>query len=106
MRLGRMKTCPRAAALLVVLMILAFAVRAEEAAPTAPNLARTPVASPNDVPFPVDHDAPLNATEKADRITEDYTRLRVEFNGIRKDRVPAYLYLPKGSGGGFHAVND
>jgi uncharacterized protein len=48
------------------------------------------------LPYPVDHDAPLEPAERMDRETETFTRLRVEFNGIRKDRVPAFLYLPKG----------
>jgi dienelactone hydrolase len=46
-------------------------------------------------PFRVDPDAPLAPTEKLDREADGFTRLRVEFNGIRGDRVPAYLYLPK-----------
>lgn len=48
------------------------------------------------IPFPVDHDAPLDSTERVDRATEAFTRFRVEFNGIRGDRVPAHLYLPSG----------
>jgi dienelactone hydrolase len=47
------------------------------------------------IPYAVDHDAPLDPTERVDTETDTYTRFRVEFNGIRKDRVPAFLYLPK-----------
>lgn len=46
------------------------------------------------VPFKVDHDAPLEPAERLDRAAEGFIRLRVEFNGIRGDRVPAFLYLP------------
>lgn len=46
-------------------------------------------------PFPVDHDAPLDPAQRVDTDADRYTRLRVEFNGIRKDRVPAFLYVPK-----------
>ncbi len=48
-------------------------------------------------PFAVDHDAPLDAEQAVDVEHETFTRYRVEFNGIRGDRVPAYLYLPKGA---------
>jgi dienelactone hydrolase len=47
------------------------------------------------IPFAVDHDAPLEPAERVESETDAYTRLRVEFNGIRKDRVSAFLYLPK-----------
>lgn len=46
-------------------------------------------------PYPVDHYAPLAAEEKVVEAADEYTRLRVEFNGIRKDRVPGFLYLPR-----------
>ena len=46
-------------------------------------------------PYPVDHDAPLDPRDEVVEETPTYTKLRVEFNGIRKDRVPAFLYLPK-----------
>jgi len=59
----------------------------------------TPSTQPSDTapaPFQVDHDAPLDPVERIDRDANAFSRLRVEFNGIRRDRVPAYLYLPKG----------
>jgi dienelactone hydrolase len=65
------------------------AVRSER---TSARLEREPAEV---IPFPVDHDAPLGATERVDLRADRYTRLRVEFNGIRGDRVPAYLYVPK-----------
>ena len=45
-------------------------------------------------PYAVDHDAPLAAAEKVVEKAAGYTKLRVEFNGIRKDRVPGFLYVP------------
>src|SRR5206468_1688049 len=75
------------------LMVLLIAACGVAAAPTtAPAPADQTGAS---IPFRVDHDAPLAPTERLDRDAESFTRLRVEFNGIRGDRVPAYLYLPK-----------
>jgi len=47
-----------------------------------------------DCPYPVDHDAPLDPQQKLVEKTVDYTKYRVEFNGIRKDRVPGFLYVP------------
>lgn len=46
-------------------------------------------------PYPVDHDAPLAAEEKLVEKANGYTKYRVEFNGIRKDRVPGFLYVPR-----------
>ena len=56
----------------------------------------SPAAEPADKPpYPVDHDAPLAPAERLVEDAAGYTKLRVEFNGIRKDRVPAFLYVPK-----------
>lgn len=49
---------------------------------------------PAPCPYPVDHDAPLDAEEKVVEKTAGYTKYRVEFNGVRKDRVPGFLYVP------------
>jgi dienelactone hydrolase len=47
-------------------------------------------------PYPTAHDAPLDASEKLIKRTEDYSLYRVEFNGIKKgSRVPANLYIPR-----------
>ena len=46
-------------------------------------------------PYAVSHDAPLEAKEEVVADKEDYVQLRVEFNGIKEDRVPGFLYLPK-----------
>jgi uncharacterized protein len=53
-----------------------------------------PPAVPPPCPYPVDHDAPLDAREKLLETAKDHHRYRVEFNGIRKDRVPGFLYVP------------
>ena len=47
------------------------------------------------IPFRVDHNAPLESTESIVKDTADQLHLRVEFNGIDGDRVPAFLYIPK-----------
>ncbi len=49
-------------------------------------------------PFKVAHEAPLKAREEVVADTADHKQLRVEFNGIHGDRVPGFLYLPKGAG--------
>jgi dipeptidyl aminopeptidase/acylaminoacyl peptidase len=51
-------------------------------------------------PYPVDHDAPLAAEERLVEKATGYTKYRVEFNGIRKDRVPGFLYTPAGKAAG------
>jgi dienelactone hydrolase len=61
----------------------------------APVLLAAPTTRPV-APYPVDHDAPLEASDRVETETDDYTLHRVEFNGIRKgSRVPAYMYIPK-----------
>src|SRR5688572_7581138 len=50
--------------------------------------------APDKPPYPTAHDAPLDAKAQLIEKTEVYTRYRVEFNGIRKDRVPGFLYVP------------
>ncbi len=47
-------------------------------------------------PYAVTHEAPLEPVEAVVSETDQYTQLRVEFNGIKGDRVPAFLYLPDG----------
>ena len=48
-----------------------------------------------EIPFRVDHTAPLAGTESVVKDAADHLHLRVEFNGIDGDRVPAFLYIPK-----------
>jgi dienelactone hydrolase len=47
------------------------------------------------VPFKVDAAMPLEPKEQVVKEADDHTQYRVEFNGIKGDRVPAYLYVPK-----------
>src|SRR5262249_37091110 len=47
------------------------------------------------VPYGVDHAKPLDAKEEVVTQADDHTQYRVEFTGIKNDRVPAYLYVPK-----------
>src|SRR4051812_32807757 len=46
-------------------------------------------------PYATNHDKPLEAKEEVVNEADDHTQYRVEFNGIKGDRVPAYLYVPK-----------
>ena len=64
--------------------------------PTAAPAPASPAAAATaDKPaYPVDHDAPLDPQERVVERADGYTKLRVEFNGIRKDRVPGFLYVP------------
>lgn len=74
----------------------------------APALAAVPATQPATLPAPppyqTAHDAPLDAVErpgpkKLNYIPADrYAQWRVEFNGIRGDRVPGYFYLPADHG--------
>jgi dienelactone hydrolase len=47
------------------------------------------------MPYQAASTAALDAKEAVETEAADHTRLRVEFNGIKGDRVPAFLYLPK-----------
>jgi dienelactone hydrolase len=47
------------------------------------------------LPYPVAHDAPLWPTRRVLYEEKDHRRYGVEFDGIKGDRVPAYLYVPK-----------
>src|SRR5262245_25533570 len=47
-------------------------------------------------PYQTSHDSPLDAMQELVTEADDHTQFRVEFCGIRDDRVPAFLYLPKG----------
>src|SRR5437899_8230225 len=38
---------------------------------------------------------PLEPKEEVVKEADDHTQYRVEFNGIKDDRVPAFLYVPK-----------
>lgn len=72
----------RLSASLLVMLFVGLAQAAETAAAIA-------------IPYKVAHDAPLAATESIVKESPAFNQLRVEFNGIEGDRVPAFLYLPK-----------
>lgn len=55
----------------------------------------TGIAADSEIPFRVDHNAPLNGTESIVKDAVDHLHLRIEFNGIDGDRIPAFLYIPK-----------
>lgn len=46
-------------------------------------------------PYSTDSDKPLKSTEVRVNDTDDYTQFRIEFDGIKDDRVPGYLYVPR-----------
>jgi dienelactone hydrolase len=46
-------------------------------------------------PYPTCHDAPLDATSDIVEDADNYSKFRVEFLGVKGDRVPAFLYVPK-----------
>jgi dienelactone hydrolase len=46
-------------------------------------------------PYEVDHAKPLEAKEEVVNEANDHMQYRVEFKGIKDDRVPGYLYVPK-----------
>jgi hypothetical protein len=77
---------------LVSLVLLSSSVNGAQAATSATQ----PDGSKTELPYPVDHDAPLAPTERVDCEAATYTRLRVEFNGIRGDHhAQAYVVLTK-----------
>lgn len=49
-------------------------------------------------PYPVDHAKALDPKDEVVARTDAYTQYRVEFTGIKDDRVPAYLYVPTAKG--------
>jgi dienelactone hydrolase len=49
-------------------------------------------------PYHVDHAKPLEAKEEVVNEADDHMQYRVEFRGIKDDRVPGYLYVPKRKG--------
>ena len=76
---------------LAVTISLPMPAFAAEAAAPAPAASEKP-------PYPTAHDAPLDAKAQPTEKTAVYTRYRVEFNGIRNDRVPGFLYVPNADG--------
>lgn len=50
--------------------------------------------APEPTPYRTDHSAPLDATEKVVETEAGFQRFRVEFNGIQRDRVSAFVYVP------------
>ena len=85
-------------ATVVLVFALAGSARADDgpAAPADPPAEKqAPSTRPDAPPYPVDHDAPLDVAEKLVTDAKDHAQYRVEFNGIKGDRVPAFLYVPK-----------
>jgi dienelactone hydrolase len=72
---------------------------------TAPSSRPSPATTQRaPIPYKVDHDAPLRATQTLVTDGKDFAKYRVEFNGIQRDRVPGFLYVPKDGRGTHPAV--
>jgi dienelactone hydrolase len=97
----------RSARLRWVFVLATFITPAVYAAETtsAPSSRPSPATTqPAPIPYRVDHDAPLRATQTLVTDGKDFAKYRVEFNGIERDRVPAFLYVPKDGRGTHPAV--
>ena len=62
---------------------------------SAPAFVRAQEKSPKP-PYATAPDKALDAKEELVKEFDDFAQYRVEFNGIKDDRVPAYVYVPKG----------
>lgn len=72
--------------------------------PSTTRPSRAATTQPAPIPYRVDHDAPLRATQTLVTDGKDFAKYRVEFNGIARDRIPALLYIPKDGRGTHPAV--
>lgn len=81
----------------LVFLLASIAVWAIPGAALAQDKAESKTTTPKPAPAPyVTAPAkPLDPKEEVVNQADDHTQYRVEFNGIKADRVPAYLYLPK-----------
>src|SRR5438128_110825 len=50
-------------------------------------------------PYQTAHAAPLKASEDVVKEADSFKQYRVEFDGIKGDRVPAFFYVPKNAKG-------
>lgn len=74
--------------ILALLTLLAFC-----GAATAQDRDKTPAKIAP--PYAIDHAKALEPKEEIVAEADDHVQYRVEFNGIKDDRVPAYVYVPK-----------
>lgn len=84
-------------------VFLALALHAKEVAPVFAGEKPAPATAAPAL-FPVNHAAPLAATEQPMDGGEKFTKRLIHFNGIAGDRVPGHLYLPKHATGRRPAV--
>jgi dienelactone hydrolase len=80
--------------LALLLALLAFGESHRAAAQDRPE-AKPPEPKTVAVPYATDHARPLEPKETVVNEAADHTQFRIELNGIKGDRVPAYLYVPK-----------
>src|SRR5438067_1294214 len=86
---------PRSIAWLVLLTPLTWS----PAAVGQDSKGEAPALKPVPPPYATAHDKPLDGKQEVVNEADDHTQLRVEFNGVKGDRVPAYLYVPKRKAG-------
>jgi len=77
----------------VVLFLISFPI--PTLADEAPAKEKAPEAAKVVPPYPTASNEPLEAKESVVKEADQHTQLRVEFKGIKGDRVPAFLYIPK-----------
>ncbi|MCI0638240.1 MAG: acetylxylan esterase [Gemmataceae bacterium] len=79
----------------VLLAVIAFWSRPHAAFGQDKADAKATAAKHAAAPYATAHAKPLDPKEEVVNQADDHTQFRVEFNGIKGDRVPAYLYVPK-----------
>lgn len=77
----------------VLATFTSFSAFAQDKKPTEP-----PPANKAAIPYPTAPNKPLDAKEDVVSEADDFTQYRVEFNGVKDDRVPGFLYVPKRKG--------
>jgi dienelactone hydrolase len=79
--------------LTLVLAVLGLGASAQDREKTNP-----PEVKPVPAPYAIDHAKALDAKDEVVAQADDHTQYRVEFTGIKDDRVPGFLYVPKRKG--------
>jgi dienelactone hydrolase len=80
---------------MLLLTVLAFAASQNASKAQDRRIEEGTTSKKISAPYATAHAKPLDAKEELVNRAEDHTQYRVEFNGIKGDRVPAFLYLPK-----------
>lgn len=83
----------RAFGLLLLLALNGFAAPGDAFGPEKPKAEPAPLKPVR--PYATSHDKPLEPKEALVNEGADHLQYRVEFNGVKGDRVPGFLYFPK-----------